>query len=222
MTASESLGFRHRVVPVEGARSAAPTLLLLHGTGGDESDLLPAGAGLAGAFPGRANLLSPRGKVLENGMARFFRRFAEGVFDYEDVRFRAGELAAFVDAACRQYEFDPGRIVAAGYSNGANIAAALLLLHPGVLAGAVLFRAMAPLAPDEAARRAPAPSAPTVPVFLGNGRRDPIAGPEHTESLASLLRQGGAQVTLHWHPGGHELTGSDLDAARRWLAQQKF
>jgi predicted esterase len=222
MTRGEPLGFRHRAVPVGAQASAAPTLLLLHGTGGNETDLLAVGTELAGAFPGSANLLSPRGKVLENGMPRFFRRIAEGVFDFQDVRFRAGELAAFVDAACRKYGFDPGRVIAAGYSNGANIAAALLLLYPGVLAGGVLFRAMMPVSPEDAAVRSPAPLAVPVPVFIGNGVRDPIAAPEQAEGLAALLRQDGVDVTLHWHSGGHELTRPDIDAARGWLAQQSF
>jgi len=201
--------FEHRFEPGEGT-----TLLLLHGTGGDENDLLAVGRILA---PG-ANLLSPRGKVLENGMNRFFRRFAEGVFDFEDIRYRAGELAGFVDEACREYALDPGRVLAAGYSNGANIAAALLLLYPGVLAGGVLFRAMVPVPPEPAGARAPAPLSAPVPVLIANGRRDPIAPPQEAERLAALLRQDGADVTLRWHPGGHELTRPDVDAARDWLA----
>ena len=201
--------FAHRFEAGEG-----PTLLLLHGTGGDENDLLPVGHILAPA----ANLLSPRGRVLENGMNRFFRRFAEGVFDFEDIRNRAAELAGFVDEACREYSLDPGRIFAAGYSNGANIAAALLLLYPGVLAGGVLFRAMVPVPPKHAGARGPAPLAAPVPVLIANGQRDPIAQPEEAERLAALLRQDGADVTLHWHPGGHELTRADVDAARDWLA----
>ena len=201
--------FAHRFVAGEGPS----TLLLLHGTGGDETDLLPMGEILA---PG-ANLLSPRGKVLENGMNRFFRRFAEGVFDFEDVRYRARELAAFVDSAGREYRLDPGRVWAAGYSNGANIAAALLLLYPGVLAGAILFRAMVPVPPQSAEARGPLPLAAPVPVFIANGLQDPIAPPAEAERLAGLLRQDGAEVTLHWHPGGHEMTRADLEAARAWL-----
>ena len=201
--------FEHRFLPGEGA-----TILLLHGTGGDENDLLPVGRILA---PG-ANLLSPRGKVLENGMNRFFRRFAEGVFDFDDIRHRAEELARFVDHACRAYHLDPLRVWAAGYSNGANIAAALLLLYPGVLAGGMLFRAMVPVPPEHAGARGPAPLAAPVPVFISNGRRDPIAAPAEAEHLAALLRQDGADVTLHWHPGGHELTRPDVEGARDWLA----
>ena len=132
------LGFAHLFEPP--ADVEAPILLLLHGTGGDEYDLIPFGRALS---PG-AGLLAPRGKVLEQGMPRFFRRLAEGVFDVEDLRRRTAELADFVSAAAKTYRFDPGRVLAAGFSNGANIAASLLLLRPGVLAGAALFRAMVP------------------------------------------------------------------------------
>src|SRR3954466_207184 len=136
------LGFVHRFE--RGARPSLPPLLILHGTGGNEDDLLPLGKMIA---PGAA-LLSPRGKVLEHGMPRFFRRLAEGVFDEEDLKLRARELAEFVRAAAAQYRFDAGRVTAVGYSNGANIASAMLLLAPGVLSRAVLFRAMVPLVPD--------------------------------------------------------------------------
>src|SRR6187397_432273 len=139
-----NLGFEHRFVPARPDGAGRPPLLLLHGTGGDESDLLPLGEALA---PGAA-VLSPRGNVLENGMPRFFRRLAEGVFDEEDVIRRAHELADFVGAAAARHGFDPKRVIAVGYSNGANIAAAILLLRPGALAGAVLFRAMVPLVPQ--------------------------------------------------------------------------
>lgn len=189
------------------ATPGAPTLLLLHGTGGDEHDLLPLGDLLA---PG-AGVLSPRGNVLERGMPRFFRRLAEGVFDTEDVIRRAAELAAFVQAQAVERGFDPTRVWAVGFSNGANIAAAMLLLHPGVLAGGVLLAPMVPLVP----------STPTTltgtPVFLGAGRQDPIAPPSQPEALADLLRQGGADVTLDWHPGGHQLVPSTVQAARAWL-----
>jgi predicted esterase len=198
--------FTHRFVPAE--RPDAPTLLLLHGTGGDEGDLLPLGRAL---LPGAA-LLSPRGKVLEHGMPRFFRRLAMGVFDLEDLQRRTHELADWVADAAREYGFDPARVIAAGYSNGANIAASLLLLRPGTLAGALLFHAMLPLEPDEQ------PNLPGVPVFLTGGRADQMIDPAGTERLAELLRAAGADVTLHWEPGGHTLTGAEVEAARRWLA----
>jgi phospholipase/carboxylesterase/glyoxalase family protein len=199
-------GFVHRYVPAR--RADAPTLLLLHGTGGDETDLLPLGEGLA---PG-AGLLSPRGQVLEHGMPRFFRRLAEGVFDLGDLCFRTHELAGFVAVAAAVYGFDPRRVVAVGYSNGANIAASLLLTHPGVLCGAILFHAQVPLEPQEA------PNLSGVPVFLTGGRADPLVRPVETERLAALLREAGADVTLHWQPNGHTLSPREVDEARRWLA----
>ena len=197
--------FIHRFIP--GTRP--DTLLLLHGTGGDENDLIPLGESL---LPGAA-ILSPRGKVLENGMPRFFRRIAEGLFDIEDVKLRAAELAAIVSHSAERYGFDAARLTAAGYSNGANIAAAALLLHGPVFSRAVLFRAMVPLEPD-----AP-PDLGDVRVFLGAGRQDPIVPPANTERLAALLQRSGADATLHWSSAGHNLTTGDLDAARKWLEQ---
>ena len=200
------LGFVHRYVPAR--RADAPTLLLLHGTGGDETDLLPLGEVLAP----EAGLLSPRGQVREHGMPRFFRRLAEGVFDLDDLRFRTHELASFVAAAAAAYGFDAHRVIAVGYSNGANIAASLLLTHPGVLSGAVLFHAQVPLEPQEA------PTLVGVPVFLTGGRVDPIVCPAETERLAALLREAGADVTLRWQPNGHTLSPREVDEARRWLS----
>jgi predicted esterase len=210
------LGFVHlfRPASVEGG----PTLLMLHGTGGDERDLLP----LAQMLDPQAAVLSPRGKVLEHGMPRFFRRLSEGVFDEDDLRRRTVELADFVQSAANYYAIDPGRIVAAGFSNGANIAASLLLLKPGVLSGAILFRAMVPLVPEAggqgpADRETPPPASDT-PVFLSNGRRDPLIPAAQTERLVTLLRRAGATVTLAWQDAGHELTRPDVDQAREWLS----
>lgn len=199
------LGFEHVYEPaqVEGA----PTLLLLHGTGGNEYDLLDLGRRL---FPGAA-LLSPRGQVLENGMPRFFRRLAEGVFDLDDLRRRTHELADFVAAAAGHYGFDPQRVFAAGYSNGANIAASLMLLRPETLAGALLFHAMVPLTP------AVLPDLQDVPVFMGAGRADPLIPAAQTEELARLLKEAGAAVTLRWEPGGHGLAQTEINAAAAWL-----
>ena len=198
------LGFVHVYTP---AASAAPTLLMLHGTGGNELDLLPLARMLA---PG-AGVLSPRGKVLERGMPRFFRRLAEGVFDEEDLKLRTAELADFVAAAAAQYTFDARRVIAAGFSNGANIAASLLLLRPDTLRAAVLFRAMVPLVPDTLPRHE------ATPVLISNGRSDPLVAPEQTERLAALLREAGADVTVTWQPGGHELTPADISQATAWL-----
>jgi predicted esterase len=200
------LGFVHVFQPP--ADPAAPILLLLHGTGGDEHDLLPIARELAPA----AGVLSPRGKVLERGMPRFFRRLAEGVFDLEDLRIRTGELADFVEAAAAHYHVNAKRVVAVGFSNGANIAASLLLRRPGLLAGAILFRAMVPFEPETP------PVLPHTPVLLSNGRRDPIVPASQTDRLAALLREAGADVTLVWQESGHELTQADVAAAQAWLA----
>ncbi len=200
-------GHHHAWIP---PTAAAPTLLLLHGTGGDENDLLPLGRTL---LPG-AGLLSPRGNVLENGMPRFFRRLAEGVFDEADLKARTAELAAFVRSAASAYGFDPSSVVAVGFSNGANIAASLLLLSPGTLKGAVLFRAMIPLHPPQ-----PPPLA-GVRVLLSEGARDPIVPRTEGEGLAAMLRAGGADVTLEWQDAGHGLVDADISAARAWLARE--
>ena len=200
-----TLSFMHRFIPAQAADT--PTLLLLHGTGGDEHDLIPLGNAL---YPGAA-LLSPRGQVLENGMPRFFRRLAEGVFDLDDLRRRTDDLAAFVGAASEAYSFDPNSVIAVGYSNGANIAASLLLLRPGVLAGAVLFHAMVPIEPDNS------PHLHNVPVFIGAGRSDQMIPARQTERLVELLREAGADVTLHWQPGGHALNNAEVQAATSWL-----
>jgi len=202
-----SLGFIHRFVPAQSPR--LPTLLLLHGTGGDENDLVPLGQALA---PGAA-LLSPRGKVLENGMPRFFRRLAMGVFDEQDLRFRTQELVEFVRAAASRYGFDLGNVVAAGYSNGANIAGSMLLLYPQVLRAALLFSPMLPLKPEQM------PNLKGVAVFVAAGRTDTIVPPENTKQLVSLLEQAGADVAEHWHQGGHELGQSVVELARQWLSR---
>jgi phospholipase/carboxylesterase len=198
------LTFVHRFE--RGARPDARPLLVLHGTGGDETDLIPLGKMVS---PG-ASLLSPRGKVLEHGMPRFFRRLAEGVFDEEDVRARAHELADFVAAAREHYRL--AAPIALGYSNGANIAAAVMLLRPETLAGAILLRAMVPLAnPDQngglSGER----------VLIVSGARDPIARPANAASLDAMLARAGAQVDHHVLAGGHELSQADVTVARGWL-----
>jgi glyoxalase family protein len=203
--AAATLGFEHIYEPAQA--EGAPTLLLLHGTGGNEYDLLDLGRTL---FPGAA-LLSPRGQVLENGQPRFFRRLAEGVFDLDDLRRRTHELAAFLAAAAERYGFDPRHLITVGYSNGANIAASLMLLRPEVLAGAVLFHAMVPLAPEMP------PDLRGVPVFMGAGRADPLIPARQTEELARLLEEAGAQVTLYWEAGGHGLSPAEMRAAAAWL-----
>jgi predicted esterase len=209
MTTSNSrLDTIHRFV--QGSDRSGPTLLLLHGTGGNEDDLLPIGPMIA---PGAA-LLSPRGKVLENGMARFFRRIAEGQFDQQDLALRTEELAGFIQSAAAQYGFDPKQLFAVGFSNGANIASSLLLRRPEVLAGAILIRGMVPFRPAEP------PDLSGKPVLLLNGKLDPIAPPAEAEALESIFRSANADVQLHWENTGHGLTQGDLATARRWLSQQ--
>ena len=207
---ASQLGFVHVHVPPTGTVDQR-TVLLLHGTGGNERDLLDIGAAVA---PG-ARLVGVRGQVLENGMPRFFRRLAEGVFDETDLRVRAAELAAFVSAAALVYGFDPAQVVAIGYSNGANIAAAMLLLHPGVLSGAVLLRSMVPLIPVEL------PSLGGTPVLIVEGEFDPIVPRSNAERLALLLRDAGASVILQWQSASHGLTPEDLQVARRWMGDAR-
>ena len=201
---SAPLSFAHVFTP--GPQAAAPTLLLLHGTGGDEHDLLPLGRLMPGA-----NVLSPRGQVLEHGMPRFFRRLAEGVFDVEDLKRRAGDLADFVAAAAAHYRFDPARVYGLGFSNGANIASALMLLRPGTLAGAVLLRAMVPLEPD------PLPALAGTRVLISNGEQDPTVSTAETGRLARLLQRAGADVEVHWQQAGHQLMPEDFAVAKKWL-----
>ena len=197
------LAFIHRFVP--GERPDARPLLLLHGTGGNEDDLLPLGRMVAPGGP----LLSPRGKVLENGMPRFFRRLAEGVFDENDLRARAHELADFVAAARERYRL--AAPIALGYSNGANIAAAVMLLRPETLAGGILLRAMVPLAKAEAGGLG------GKSVLIVSGARDPIAQPTNAARLKAMLESAGAQVDQRVLPGGHELSQADVTLARDWL-----
>jgi predicted esterase len=200
------LSFTHVYQPPSAP--GVPTLLMLHGTGGNEHDLVPLAAEL---IPG-AGVLSPRGKVLERGMPRFFRRLAEGVFDLDDLRQRTIELAHFVKEASGHYEFDPSHVIAVGFSNGANVAGSTLLLAPGVLGGAVLFRAMVPIVPE------PLPSIPGTPVLISNGRVDPLVATAETDRLAALLRSAGADVTVRWHQAGHQLVHDDITHAQKWLS----
>ena len=200
------LDFHHRYVP-PGTPGASPTLLLLHGTGGDEHDLIPLGKMLA---PG-VGLLSPRGKVVEHGAPRFFRRLAEGVFDLDDLAVRTEELGDFVTAAAAEYGFDATRVIAVGFSNGANIAASLMFRRPGVLRGAVLLSPMLPYEPEQL------PVLSGTAVLIGAGRTDPIVPVAHVNRLAEVLRQAGAQVTVHWEPGGHTVARGEVDAAQGWL-----
>lgn len=207
---AEDLGFIHRYVPAQADEQ--PTLLLLHGTGGNEADLLPLGQTL---MP-QAALLSPRGKVSEYGASRFFRRLREGVFDIKDLQHRTHELAEFVRRAADAYGFDVHNIIAVGYSNGANIAGSLLLLHPKLLRAAVLFRPMVPFVPEQM------PDLSGTQVLVSAGRLDQIIPEEQTEKLVGLLEAAGAEVDLIWQPSGHALGQGDIRAASEWLRQARF
>jgi phospholipase/carboxylesterase len=199
------LDFIHRFIP--SGEPGKRTLLLLHGTGGNENDLLDLGR----AIDPEAALLSPRGKVLENGAPRFFRRLAEGVFDEADVIKRAHELASFIDAAATKYEIDLNDLVAVGYSNGANIAAAMILLGIGKFSRAILLRAMVPLS------KVTLPNLKTSRVLISAGEFDPIARVPIAQRLAQMFESAGAAVSLRLQSSGHELNSNDVDDARSWL-----
>jgi len=200
------LGFVHKFVPAMGGSHL--TLLLLHGTGGNEGDLIQLGHELS---PGAA-LLSPRGKVLENGMPRFFRRLGEGIFDLNDLADQTHNLAVFTREASKAYGFSLGKVVAVGYSNGANISGSTLILHPETLAGAVLFRPMVPFVPDTM------PQLSRKPILILAGTRDSIVSKDETERLVGLLERAGADLTLRWADATHGITGEEVAAAKEWLA----
>jgi phospholipase/carboxylesterase len=205
---NNGLDFIHRFISANSkAKQANLTLLLLHGTGGTEDDLIPLGKELASD----ASILSVRGKVLENGMPRFFRRLEEGVFDLEDLKMRTDELAEFILKSSSMYEFDPKKMVVVGYSNGANIGASLLLKRPKVLAGAILFRAMVPFVPDVL------PDLSTKSIILLQGLRDPIVSRREAETLMKLFTDARCDVTLKWQDSGHNLTQEDIVLAKKWL-----
>jgi phospholipase/carboxylesterase len=196
--------FPHRFVP--GAMASAPTILALHGTGGDEHDLVP----LARMIDGDSAILSPRGRVLEDGKPRFFRRLSEGVFDQEDLRQQTIALGQFLGEAAARYHFDRARVVALGYSNGANIAASLLLTEPNAMAGAILLRPMVPFEPTSP------PSLNGIPILISAGRKDPIVPSANTERLAALLQASGASVTILWQETGHALSPRELEQVTEW------
>lgn len=204
---SERCGFIHRFVPSPAGREDL-LLLLLHGTGGNEDDLLELGRRISP----EAALLSPRGKVLENGAPRFFRRLAEGVFDLEDVRLRAGELAAFVECTLQEYNVAKARVVAVGYSNGANIAGATMLLHTGRIHAAALIRAMVVLEPS------PLPDLSGSAILISSGVLDPIVPDSHVTRLADIFRRAGASVDVKRQQASHGLVQSDIFDCRDWLA----
>ena len=206
MSKKTTLEFVHQFVPGSSSR----TLLLLHGTGGNENDLISLGR----ALDPTAALLSPRGKVLENEMRRFFRRLAEGVFDEEDLIRRTHELADFIGEAAAHYGFDAEKVVAVGYSNGANIAGGILLLRSDVLCGAALLRPMVPLIPKTL------PELKATPVLVSAGNQDPIVPAENARELVALLRRAGADVTVCFENAGHGLTDTTFASTQRWLAEK--
>ena len=199
--------FRHQFIP-SGHPAPAPCLLLLHGTGGNECDLLELGQSLDRT----AALLSPCGRVVEDsGLTRFFRRHSPGVFDLEDLYIRANELADWVNVAARTYGIDRGRITAVGYSHGANVASAIMLLRPEILSSAILFRPMVPFEPERL------PDLSMTRVLIAAGRHDTVASPDHAERLAALLSRADADVIIHWSQGGHHIDHGDIQAAKSWL-----
>lgn len=211
MNEKNQLGFIHKFIPSnikverKGGSKKVPTFLLLHGTGGNEEDLIP----VAREISSEAAILSPRGKILEDGIAaRFFRRLAEGVFDLEDLRFRTNELANFVNNASKTYGFDLQHLIALGYSNGANIASSMLLLRPEVLSAAILFRAMVPFVPNTL------PDLSNKYIFMSSGLYDPIIPKQEAERLFSLFKNGGAKVSISWQNSGHELVMEDVKKAK--------
>ncbi len=207
---TQDLGFVHRFVPAEDP-TTAETLLVLHGTGGDENDLIGIGQTIAPS----AAILSPRGNVLENGAPRFFKRLAEGVFDPREVRSRAEELARFIRTAVTRYALNPERIFALGYSNGANVASAVMFIEPRLLQGAILFRPMLVFEPDDR------PDLSGTGVFISAGQRDPIVPTKSVDRLVELFEAARADVTLKWQPAGHNLAPSEVREAADWLALQR-
>lgn len=194
----------------KGMNTKLPTLFMLHGTGGTENDLVP----IAKMISPESSILSVRGNVSENGMPRFFRRLAEGVFDEEDLRFRTKELSDYLDEASIKYGFDRDNIVAVGYSNGANIAASMLFHYQNTFKGAILHHPMVPI------RGLKLPEMTGLPIFIGAGKNDPICSSKETEELDKMLRAAGAHVTVHWEYNGHQLTQSEVEAAVSWFNQE--
>lgn len=218
MIKSNDFGFNHIFInsfsngsnnkKYDDDRNKKLTLVLLHGTGGNEEDLIFLGK----KIEPNASILSPRGKVLENGMPRFFRRLSEGVFDLEDLRIRSHELADFIQKCSLHYKFDLENTIAIGFSNGANISVSMLFLRPEVLQGAILFRAMVPFIPD------PLPNLSSKKILLSAGLEDPIVSRNETENLFRLFQKTNAIITLKWQPSSHNLIQEDILVAKPWIS----
>jgi phospholipase/carboxylesterase len=193
----------------KGSDEKKPVLLLLHGTGGNEEDLLA----LADMISPDSAVLSVRGNVSENGMPRFFRRLAEGVFDEEDLIFRTKELNEFIDESANKYRFDRNNVVAVGYSNGANIAGSLIFHYEDAFKGAILHHPMVPR------RGIELPDLTNLPVFIGAGKNDPICPAAETEELENLLTNAGAKVHVKWENMGHQLSRAEVEEASEWFAK---
>ncbi|EDL65937.1 alpha/beta hydrolase [Bacillus sp. SG-1] len=194
----------------QGNKENGPTLLLLHGTGGNERNLLPLAEMIAPGY----SVLGVRGNVSEHGMPRFFRRLAEGVFDEEDLVFRTKELKKFIDESAEKYGFDRNNVLAIGYSNGANIAASMMYHYNDAVQGAILFHAMVPLRSVDMADLS------GTPVFLGAGENDPLIPAQETKELADALRSSNADVTEYWTRGGHQLTREEIEQAADWFKEK--
>jgi phospholipase/carboxylesterase len=206
---NDDLGFTHRFIPAQDP--TAETLIVLHGTGGDENSLV----GIAQAIAPGASIISPRGNVLENGAPRFFRRLAEGVFEPQEVRSRGQELARFIRAAVINYNLDPSRVFALGYSNGANAASTVMFVDAGILQGAILLRPMLVYEPS------PVPDLSDRSVLISAGRMDPVVPTESVEKLRDIFVGAGATLTLNWQLVGHNLVPSEMREAAEWLALQR-
>jgi phospholipase/carboxylesterase len=214
MIKSQNFGFTHIFInsfhdkEYDNNASKKLTLVLLHGTGGNEEDLLFLGK----EIESHASILSPRGKVLENGMPRFFRRLSEGVFDIEDLKIKTHELADFIQKCSLHYKFDLSQTIAVGFSNGANIATSMLFLRPEVIQGAILFRAMVPFIPDSL------PNLLNKKILLSAGLQDPIVSRNETENLYRLFQKTNAITTLKWQPSSHNLIQEDILVAKSWIS----
>jgi len=205
---SEQLNFKHKYIPSSNPNNRN-TVLLLHGTGGNEESLVP----IVDMILTEAAILSPRGQILENGMPRFFRRIAEGVFDLKDLELRTRELATFIEESSRNYGLESNKIIAVGYSNGANIASSVMLTYPGLISKAALFHPMIPFVPKNS------PDLSNTGILITAGTNDPIVSREETLELNKMFQDYGADVEIFWHDSGHNLVREELDKTKNFLSE---